>query len=82
MTQYILTIPVLVFVVATLFGLGATFTSGAAAQPKPALACAPDADSQIPSEYLYYHALVSPHAPLIITRSERAACPAVKGVRT
>lgn len=56
----------------------------AAARAQPAAACS--AAASVPAEYLFYHALVAPHAaltpPASGTRSLHASCPSKKVIRT
>ena len=51
---------------------------GVAASPH----CAPAPKSAVPPDYLFYHALVAPHAALSDRRSAPATCAARRVVRT
>jgi len=52
------------------------------AREHPETACAPVSRAAIPPEYLFYHALVSPHAALSDKRDVHASCPPSKLIRT
>lgn len=54
----------------------------AAGRAQAALSSAPVCTSAVSADYLYFHSLVSPHAPLSDPRHGSAACPARKGIRT
>ena len=57
-----------------------------AAEPKRALPCAPLTTADIPADYLFYHALVTPHPPTRPQSGEasrlQASCTPHKVVRT
>jgi len=59
-------------------------TPDAVARAQPAAACT--ATASVPAEYLFYHALVAPHAaltpPASGKRSLHAFCPSKKVIRT
>ncbi|NTV87274.1 MAG: hypothetical protein HGA21_11080 [Burkholderiaceae bacterium] len=72
---------------ALLVGLVAALLLGwsaleASAREQPRLTCAPAAKPSVPPEYLFYHALVSPHAALSDKQIVHASCPPSKLVRT
>ena len=52
------------------------------AREHPKWTCAPAAKPSVPPEYLFYHALVSPHAALSDQRVVHASCPPSKLIRT
>jgi hypothetical protein len=54
----------------------------ASARDHPRLTCAPAAKPSVPPEYLFYHALVSPHAALSDKRVAHASCPPSRLIRT
>lgn len=54
----------------------------AVAQVEHKPTCVPAKSNARPADFLYYHGLVSMHAPLPVTENEMTPCPQTKRVRT